>query len=69
MEGEVHNHVCTLSQVSARTGAGYGDISRVLVDLPNGPRELCAEVYLYFCMHTECLTLHLYTLQSSSSMG
>ena len=50
MDGEVHNHVYTLSQVSARTGAGYGDISSVVQDIPNGPRKLYA---LYFCMHAE----------------
>ena len=47
IDGEVHNHVYTLSQVSARTGAGYGDISSVVQDIPNGPRKLYA---LYFCM-------------------
>ena len=34
------NNVTTLLQVSARTGAGYGSISSVIVDLPNGPRTL-----------------------------
>ena len=67
MEGEVHNHVYTLSQVSASTGAGYGDISSVLQDLPNGPRKLCAEVYIFLLLHAQRMSY--LALQSSSSMG
>ena len=58
---------CTSTQVSARTEAGYGDISRVVVDLPNGPRKSCAVFGIHMKMIVHPLEMSYLTCMYVSS--